>query len=130
MAGTVNMREHGNAINAGGIPQHNAVLNQVYANVFNKPVVVPDGVPTSLGSGIFAFTAAGVFSSIEEAQEAVCLGFKTYGPQADAVARYERLYELYRRLYFSLGSRTAAPAALGEVLPELRKIAEGARNSI
>ena len=28
-------------INAGGIPQHNPVLNQVYANVFNKPVVVP-----------------------------------------------------------------------------------------
>ena len=38
-------------INAGGIPQHNAVLNQVYADVLGKPVLVPDGVPTSLGSG-------------------------------------------------------------------------------
>jgi L-ribulokinase len=35
-------------INAGGIPQHNAVLNQVYADVLGKPVLVPDGVPTSL----------------------------------------------------------------------------------
>ena len=49
------MAEHGvpmeRVINAGGIPQHNAVLNQVYANVLNKPILVPDGVPTSLGSG-------------------------------------------------------------------------------
>jgi L-ribulokinase len=117
-------------INAGGIPQHNAVLNQVYANVLNKPVVVPDGVSTSLGSGIFAFVAAGIFGSVEEAQKAVCLGFKTYMPQTEAVARYERLYNLYRKVYFSLGSRTSAPAMLGEVLPDLRRIAEDTRNSI
>jgi L-ribulokinase len=117
-------------INAGGIPQHNAVLNQVYANVLNKPVVVPDDVPTSLGSGIFAFVAAGIFGSVEEAQKAVCLGFKTYMPQTEAVARYERLYNLYRKVYFSLGSRTSAPAMLGEVLPDLRRIAEDTRNSI
>lgn len=128
------MLEHGvpveRVINAGGVPQHNAVLNQVYANVLNKPIVVPDGVPTSLGSGIFAFTAAGTFDSIEEAQTAICLRFKTYMPQTEAVARYERLYDLYRKAYFSLGSRTATPAALGEILPELRRIAEDTRNSI
>ncbi len=49
------MAEHGvpvhRVINAGGIPQNNGVLNQVYANVLGKPVLVPDGVPTSLGSG-------------------------------------------------------------------------------
>ena len=56
------MAEHGvridRVINAGGVPQNNAVLNQVYANVLGKPVLVPDGVPTSLGSGIMAFLAA------------------------------------------------------------------------
>ncbi len=56
-------------INAGGIPQHNAVLNQVYADVLNKPVLVPDGIPTSLGSGIFALLATGTFPSIEAAQK-------------------------------------------------------------
>ena len=125
------MAEHGvpieRVINAGGVPQHNAVLNQVYANVLNKPVVVPDGVPTGLGSGIFALIAAGIFGSIEGAQKKVCLGIKTYTPQTVAVERYERLYSLYRKAYFSLGSRTAAPVALGEILPELKKIAEGAR---
>ena len=90
-------------INAGGIPQHNAVLNQVYANVLNKPVLVPDGIPTSLGSGIFALVAAGVFSSIEEAQQKMCLPFRIFEPQVNAVARYEELFTHYRRLYFALG---------------------------
>jgi len=36
-------------INTGGIPQRNQVLNQVYANVLQKPVLVPAGDVTSLG---------------------------------------------------------------------------------
>ncbi len=75
------MAEHGvridRVINAGGIPQKNEVLNRVYANVLQKPVLVPEGVPTSLGSGIFALLAAGVYKTIEEAQAAVCLPFRT-----------------------------------------------------
>jgi len=111
-------------INAGGIPQHNKVLNQVYANVLNKPVVVPDGTPTSLGSGIFAMVAAKVFPTIEAAQQKLCLPNITYHPAPDAVAIYERLYALYRKIYFALGTRDAAPIALGDVLPEVRSIAE------
>jgi len=111
-------------INAGGIPQHNKVLNQVYANVLNKPVDVPDGTPTSLGSGIFAMVAAKVFPTIEAAQQKLCLPNITYHPAPDAVAIYERLYALYRKIYFALGTRDAAPIALGDVLPEVRSIAE------
>jgi L-ribulokinase len=125
------MEEYGvpvhRVINAGGIPQNNAVLNQVYADVLGKPVLVPDGVPTSLGSGIFALCAAGVFASIEEAQQRMCLPFKVYEPNAAAVARYNELFALYKAVYFSLGQRGSAPAALGDVLPELRRIAEQAR---
>jgi L-ribulokinase len=55
-------------INAGGIPQNNAVLNQVYADVLGKPVLVPAGVPTSRGSAIIALLAAGAFPTIEAAQ--------------------------------------------------------------
>ena len=59
------MAEHGvridRVINAGGIPQRGDTLNRVYANVLNKPVLVPDGDVTSLGSAIFAFLAAGTF---------------------------------------------------------------------
>ncbi|MGP8252151.1 MAG: ribulokinase [Terracidiphilus sp.] len=121
------MAEHGvpvdRVINGGGIPQSNAVLNQVYANVLGKPVLVPSGVPTSLGSGIFALVASGAVSTVEEAQAALCLDFATVAPDPKAVATYERLYQLYRAAYFALGTRTAPAAALGNILPELRKIA-------
>ncbi len=48
------------------------VLNQVYANVLGKPILVPQCDVTSLGSAIFAFLAAGTFRTIEEAQAALC----------------------------------------------------------
>jgi len=121
------MAEHGvrvdRVINAGGIPQKNEVLNRVYADVLNKPVLVPAGVPTSLGSGIFALLAAGVYKTIEEAQAAVCLPLRTVEPNPKAAAIYERLYRHYRDFYFAFGKRDAGAAALGRVLPELRKIA-------
>ena len=124
------MAEHGvrvdRIINAGGVPQNNPVLNQVYANVLGKPVLVPAGIPTSLGSGIFALLAAGAYSSVEEAQAAICLKHTTFAPDAKASTTYERLYSLYKAAYFALGTRTASAAALGSILPELRKIASGA----
>jgi L-ribulokinase len=127
------MAEHGvrvdRVINAGGIPQKNEVLNRVYADVLNKPVLVPAGIPTSLGSGIFALLAAGAYKTIEEAQAAVCLPLRTVQPNPKAALVYEQLYRHYRDLYFALGKRDAGPAALGAVLPELRKIAAETRKT-
>jgi L-ribulokinase len=125
------MAEHGvridRVINAGGIPQKSAVLNQVYANVLNKPVLVPAGIPTSLGSGIFALLAAGAYKTIEEAQAAVCLPLRTVEPDPKSAAVYEQLYRHYRNVYFAMGRRDAEPATLGRVLPELRRIAAEVR---
>jgi L-ribulokinase len=116
-------------INAGGIPQNNAVLNQVYADVLGKPVLVPAGVPTSLGSAIFAMLAAGAFPNIEAAQAKLCLKFTEVLPRPEATAVYERLFALYRKAYFALGMRSAEAVALGDILPELRLIArETAKN--
>ncbi len=124
------MEEHGvpveRVVNAGGVPQNNTVLNQVYANVLGKPVLVPDGVPTSLGSGIMAFLAAGTFASIDDAQQALCLPHKTYHPEPQATATYERLYRMYRDVYFALGQKDAAGVPLGNVLPQLKYIAANA----
>ena len=121
------MAEHGvpvdRVINGGGVPQNNQVLNQVYANVLGKPVLVPAGVPTSMGSGIFAMLAAGAFPTIEEAQDAMCLKFTTVLPDPAATAIYERLFALYRKTYFALGTRSAQAVPLGDVLPELRRVA-------
>ena len=113
-------------INAGGIPQNNAVLNQVYADVLGKPVLVPAGVPTSLGSAIFALLAAGAFPTIEAAQAKLCLKYTVVLPRPEATAVYEKLFELYRKAYFALGTRSAKPVALGDILPELRRIAREA----
>ncbi|MEO8595136.1 MAG: ribulokinase [Candidatus Solibacter sp.] len=110
-------------INGGGIPQKNAVLNQVYANVMGKPILVPDGDVTSLGSAIFAFMAAGAFPTIEAAQDQLCPGFRTIEPEPANAAISQELYGLYRKLYFGLGQRGSAAVAIGDVLPELRRIA-------
>ena len=116
-------------INAGGVPQKSEVLNQVYANVLHKPVLVPAGIPTSLGSGIFGLLAAGAYKTIEEAQAAVCLPLRTVEPEPKAAAAYEPLYSHYRDVYFAMGRKDAEPASLGRVLPELRRIAAQARKA-
>jgi L-ribulokinase len=127
------MAEHGvrvdRVINAGGIPQKNEALNQVYANVLNKPVLVPAGIPTSLGSGIMALVAAGIYKTVEEAQAAVCLPFRTVEPDRRSTAGYDRLYALYKDVYFALGQREAAAIPLGRVLPALREIATESRRA-
>jgi L-ribulokinase len=116
-------------INGGGIPQRNEALNQVYANVLDKPVLVPSSEVTSLGSAIFAFLAAGTFLTIEEAQQALCPAYRTVEPEPKAALRYGVLYALYRRLYFGLGAEGSTPIATGDVLPELRRLASAAREN-
>ncbi len=111
-------------INGGGIPQNNSVLNQIYANVLGRPVLVPSSKVTGLGSAIFAFMAAGAFSSIEKAQDQVCPQHTVYQPQPQAEGVYRELYELYRKLYFEFGSpRTGT--TFGNVMPTLIRIARG-----
>jgi L-ribulokinase len=121
------MAEHGvpvtRVINGGGIPQRNETLNRVYANVLNKPILIPEGDVTSLGSAIFAFLAAGALASIEEAQKALCPSHRTINPEPEESKRYEELFGLFRTLYFGLGNPESEPAAIGQVLPRLRKIA-------
>jgi len=115
------MAEHGvridRVINAGGIPQRGDTLNQVYANVLNKPVLVPAGDVTSLGSAIFAFMAAGTFKMIEDAQIALCPPWKTYEPDPKEAVVYEELFVIFRKLYFALGE-----GEFRDALPRLRAI--------
>lgn len=114
-------------INSGGVPQKNEVLNRIYANVFNKPVLVPKSDVTSLGSAIFAAMSAGAFRSIEEAQKALCPEHRVVEPNPQAARTYDELYPLYREIYFSFGSPGSNAAAFGKVLPALRRIAAAAR---
>lgn len=114
-------------INAGGIPQKNDTLNQVYASALNKPILVPETDTTSLGSAIFAFMAAGAFQTIEEAQDTLCPKYRTFEPDPKAAAIYDRLFNLYRKLYFAMGKKGSDAVSLGEVLPALREISAEVR---
>jgi L-ribulokinase len=125
------MESHGvridRVINGGGIPQKSPKLNQIYADILNKPVLVPKGDVTSLGSAIFAMLAAGAFPTIEDAQAALCPEHEVFKPDPRSVAIYQELYPLYRKLYFGFGEKNAAPISIGEVLPELRRISSEVR---
>jgi L-ribulokinase len=102
----------------------------VYANVLNKPVLVPQAEVTSLGSSIFAFLAVGTFRSIEEAQDAICPGYRVVEPDPAAARTYDELYQIYRELYFAFGKADSKPLLAGGVLPSLRRIAAAARGAV
>ena len=125
------MAEHGvpirRVINGGGIPQKNETLNRIYANVFGKPVLVPQDEVTSLGSAIFAFLAAGTFKTVEEAQEILCPRYRTVDPDPAEHATYEGICALYRKLYFGFGKPGSDPIRCGDVLPALKQFAAAAR---
>jgi len=123
------MEEHGvivrRVINAGGIPQKNDVLNQVYANVLGRPVLVPAGNVVGLGSAIFAFLAAGVFKTVEEAQDKLCPPHKVFQPQISAKGVYDKLYSFYSRIYLAFGRPQSTE--FGNLLSGLIQLSESAR---
>lgn len=110
-------------INGGGIPRRSRVLNQIYADVLNKPILVPARDVTGLGSAIFAFIAAGIFQTIEDAQTSLCPKYEVFEPQNSCRAVYEELFGRYQQLYFAFGDKDSDRVALGHLLPALRRIA-------
>jgi L-ribulokinase len=120
------MAEHGaltaRVLNGGGVPQNNKVLNQVYANVLGRPVLVPSSNVTGIGSAVFAFLAAGTFKTIEEAQKRICPSHTVFAPDPKQQRVYDDLYSLYRRVYFGFG-RPGTPSDFADVLPRLIQIA-------
>jgi len=124
------LAEHGvpieRVIHTGGIPRRSAVINRIYASVFDVPILLPEQDTTSLGAAIFAFLAAGAFSSIEEAQQALCPKLRAIDPDPRKVRIYRELFDSFRALYFALGNEGSAAIPLGKLLPRLRRIAEEA----
>ena len=125
------MEKHGSGvnrvINAGGIPRKNPVLNQVYANVLTRPILVPQGDVTGLGSAIFAFLVAGAFSSVEQAQDSLCPDYQVFEPQESSHFVYQELFSHFQQLYFAFGAKDSAAVKLGGVLPALRSVAAAAQ---
>ena len=107
----------------------NETLNQIYANVLNKPILVPQGDVTSLGSVIFAFLRRGPSPPSEKRRKSFALRIVSTNRSRGVPAVYNELFPLYRKLYFGLGSRNTPAVAIGDVLPGLRDVAERVRRA-
>jgi L-ribulokinase len=125
------LAEHGvpiqRIIQAGGVPRRSPVINRIYANVLNMPVLVPASDTTSLGSAIFAFLAAGTFATVEDAQQSLCPEYITIEPEPAGAALCQELFAHFRSLYFALGNADSPAIRVGSLLPALRQIASRSR---
>ncbi|GAB2816006.1 ribulokinase [Ferruginibacter profundus] len=81
----------------GGVAKKSTYVMQVMANVLNMPIRIHSSEQTCAnGAAMFAATAAGLYSKVEDAMNAMGQGFeKTYEPQQDKVAYYAKRYKMY-----------------------------------
>ncbi len=89
-----------NVIGIGGIALKSPFVMQTLSDVLNMPIkVCRTDQACALGAAMFAATAAGVFSKIEDAQKAMGSGFASeYQPNAENAAAYNEIYEKYIKL--------------------------------
>lgn len=89
-----------NVIGIGGIALKSPFVMQTLSDVLNMPIKVCNtDQACALGAAMFAATAAGVYTKIEDAIAAMNSGFaKEYHPQAENVKAYQEIYNQYAKL--------------------------------
>ena len=87
-------------IATGGIAKKSDFVMQITADVLNMPIEVAESEQAcALGAGMFGAVAAGVYASVAEAQANMGSGFsKKYSPDPDNAAKYDALYQKYRKI--------------------------------
>jgi L-ribulokinase len=92
-------------IAAGGLPEKNALLAQIYADVIGKPLYLSGSAQApALGSAIHAAVAAGLYPDIPSAARAMSQRqADPISPSPAAHAIYDELYADYVRLYDTFG---------------------------
>ncbi len=124
--------EHGVAIdrviNCGGITIKSPMLMQIYADVFNCPMLVSASEQTcALGSAMAGAVVGGAHPDFETAAEAMTsIREGQYTPIDEHVAVYDRLFCLYKRLHDLFGTREYAENQF-DVMKELIAIREEQR---
>lgn len=88
------------AIAIGGVAKKSRFVMQTIADVMNLEVTVAAGdQPVALGAAMFAATAAGLYRTVEDAQQAMSSGTDAvYRPDPERAKRYDRLYKAYLAL--------------------------------
>lgn len=90
---------------AGGLPEKNALLRQIYADVTGRPFKLSGSAQApALGSAMHAAVAAGVYPDIHAAAEKMGkLRDEVVSPIPENTAAYDRLYSEYKILYDYFG---------------------------
>jgi L-ribulokinase len=87
-------------IGLGGVARKSPYIMQVMADVMNMPIRIHKSEQTcAAGAAMFAATAAGIYSKVEDAMAAMGQGFDMeYQPDQSKVALYAKRYERYKKL--------------------------------
>ena len=87
-------------IGLGGVAKKSPFIMQMLSDILNMPVKVHKSEQTcALGAAMFAATAAGIYSQVEQAMQAMGAGFeKTYYPNLEKVDLYQKRYQKYLSL--------------------------------
>jgi len=77
------------------------IWNQIFCDVFNKPLHVPETAETTaLGAAISAAVGCGLFADFKNTVASMVSIRKTYSPTPSHAERYTRFYEkVYVRFY-------------------------------
>lgn len=89
-----------NIIGIGGIALKSPFVMQTLSDVLNMPIkVCKTDQACALGAAMFAATAAGAYTKVEDAQKAMSSGFdKEYIPNEENAKVYRSIYEKYVKL--------------------------------
>ena len=87
-------------IGLGGVAKKSPYIMQTMADVMNMPIRIHKSEQTcAAGAAMFAATAAGIYSKVEDAMNAMGQGFDAeYYPNKANVALYAKRYEQYKAL--------------------------------
>src|SRR6185437_12847180 len=103
---------------AGGLPEKNALLVQIYADVTGKPIYLAGSAQApALGSAMHAAVAAGIYPTIKDAAHAMGkLKDTEVRPIAEHQTVYDQLYGDYKTLYDYFGR------GANDVMKRLKKL--------
>lgn len=98
-------------IGMGGVAKKSPFIMQMMADVMNMPIRIHKSEQTcALGAAMFAATAAGIYTKVEDAMEAMGQGFDAeYHPNAARAAIYAERYKQYQQLGDFVVQQTASP---------------------
>jgi L-ribulokinase len=87
-------------IAVGGIAQKSPFVMQILADVLDRPIAVSGAKQAcAKGAAMYAAVAAGMFCSLQEAQDAMGEGLlSVYTPEKEKVRKYNELYQKYLKL--------------------------------